>query len=565
MSEISHANEPNDIPEAVVAPKKRGSLQIVWLIPIVAILIGGWLAVKSILEKGPTITISFKSAEGLDAGKTKLKYKDVEVGLVKTVTLSKDLGGVIATAEVVNDFDPHLLDDTRFWVVRPRISGGNVSGLGTLLSGSYIGADAGRNGKSRKEFVGLEVPPVVQIDTPGRQFVLRSDTIGSVDVGSPIFYRRLQAGQVQSYELDKDGKQVTVKVFINAPYDTYVTQNTRFWNASGVDVKLDASGIKVDTESLMSILIGGLAFETPEPATGVTQSALTQAAAGATFALFENRAAAMKNPETEVLKLLMVFNESARGLSPGAPVDFRGVIVGEVAAIQLDVNRVTRRVENAVLVNVYPDRMRARSRQHIVYEGAEKQREFMDAMAAHGMRAQLRTGSLLTGQLYVAVDFFPKAAPAKINWASAPAEIPTVQGSLAELQQAIGSIAAKIEKLPLEQISADLRQTLQGATKLINNVDSNVTPDLRHTLQASTKLMQNIDTSTLPELREALLDVRKTLGSADRLLASNSPLQSDAREAMRQISRAAQTFRVLADYLEQHPEALLRGKSEAGQ
>jgi paraquat-inducible protein B len=209
--------------------------------------------------------------------------------------------------------------------------------------------------------------------------------------------------------------------------------------------------------------------------------------------------------------------------------------------------------------------MRARSRQHMVFEGAGKQRELIDSMVSHGLRAQLRTGSLLTGQLYVALDFFPKPTTQKVNWASAPAEIPTVQGSLVELQNAIGAIASKIEKLPLEQISADLRQTLQGATTLIKNVDTNVAPELRMTLKASTKLLQSLDTDTVPELREAMADVRKTLLAADRLLASNSPLQSDARDAMRQVSRAAQTFRVLADYLEQHPESLLRGKAEVGQ
>jgi paraquat-inducible protein B len=281
--------------------------------------------------------------------------------------------------------------------------------------------------------------------------------------------------------------------------------------------------------------------------------------------LFENRAAAMKNPETEVLKLVMVFNESSRGLMPGAPVDFRGVNIGEVSAIQVDLNPITRRVVNAVTVEVYPARMRARSRQQMVFEGAAKQRELVDAMVANGLRGQLRTGSLLTGQLYVALDFFPKPVAQKVNWASAPPEVPTVQGSLVELQNAIGAIASKIEKLPLEQISADLRQTLQGATTLIKNVDTNVAPELRMTLKASTKLLQSLDTDTVPELREAMADVRKTLLAADRLLASNSPLQSDTREAMRQVSRAAQTFRVLADYLEQHPESLLRGKAEVGQ
>ena len=262
MAEIPHRPDLPDIPEAVAVPKSRRSLQLVWVIPIVAALVGGWLAVKTILEQGPTITITFKTAEGLEAGKTKIKYKDVEIGVIHSVVLSKDLSRVIATADLVKEAEPYLVEDTNFWVVRPRISGGGVSGLGTLLGGSYVGTDIGKSKNKRHDFIGLEEPPVFAADVPGRHFVLRADTLGSLNIGEPVYFRKLQVGQVTAYELDKDGKGLTVKIFINAPYDQYVNPNTRFWNASGIDVTVDASGLRVNTESLVSILIGGIAFQT---------------------------------------------------------------------------------------------------------------------------------------------------------------------------------------------------------------------------------------------------------------------------------------------------------------
>src|SRR5471032_3597821 len=256
-------NRPPDFPEAVAAPRSRWRVQLVWLVPLVAVLIGGWLAVQSILEKGPTVTISFVSGEGLEAGKTKIKFKNVDIGVIKKVVLSPDHKRVIASAEVNRDATNMLVDDTRFWVVRPRISGGTVSGIGTLLSGSFIGMDIGTKSNSRRDFVGLESPPVFAAGVPRREFVLKSENMGSLDIGSPVFFRRLQVGQVTSYALDPDGAGMTLHVFVNAPYDKYVSNNTRFWHASGVDVTLETAGVKINTESLVSILIGGLAFQDP--------------------------------------------------------------------------------------------------------------------------------------------------------------------------------------------------------------------------------------------------------------------------------------------------------------
>lgn len=524
------------LPEAETAPRSRWKPQLVWLVPLVAALIGGWLAVKSILEQGPVIDIVFKSAEGLEAGKTKVKYKDVDIGLVTAVTLSQDLKQVVATAELVKDFQPHLVEDTRFWLVKPRISGGSVSGLGTVLSGSYIGVGVGKSGGAQKTFTALEEPPIVQLDTPGREFVLRSTDLGSLAMGSPVFFRRLQVGQVVGYQLDENGRGMSMQIFVNAPYDRFVTENTRFWNASGVDIKLGASGIEVDTQSLASLLLGGVAFETPEEST-----ALPAAAPDTRFELFASRTQAMRNPERDVLTMLLFFEESLRGLEVGAPVDFQGITLGEVSAIRVELDPVSQRIVMPVEMNLYPQRLRLRSKakdQPPLSDEARKR--FLDDMVAKGLRAQLRSGNLLTGQLYIGLDVFPQASAARIDWASTPPQLPTTVGTLGELQASLQRVANKLEKLPLEQIGADLRQTLQ----------------------TTSRLLYRLDTQVAPELVATLSEARKAVDTAQGMMAADEPLQQDTREAIRELGRTAKSLRALSDYLERHPEALLWGKKK---
>src|SRR5499433_2112809 len=540
-----------DLPEAVAVPRRRFAPQLIWVVPIVAVLVGGWLAVKAVLERGPVITITFKTAEGLEAGKTKIKYKDVEIGLVKTVSLSPDRKGVVATAELSKEAESFLVEDTRFFVVRPRVTAGGVSGLGTLLAGPYIGIDIGKSKQTRRNFVGLEVAPMVASDAPGRQFILRASELGSIDAGTPIFFRKVSVGQVVAEALDKGGSGVTFTIFVNAPYDQFITPSTRFWNASGIDVSLGASGLEIRTESLVSILVGGIAFEASPDA-----SAESPAAANTEFSLYPNRTEAFKIPDVVVETYMLVFDGSVRGLSPGAPLDFRGVTVGEVVKIGVSVDPTTLKFTMPVLVKLFPERLAGRQfmgTKATVSESPAVRLSRVKQLIDKGLRAQLRSGNLLTGQLYVALDFFPDAPKVKGDLtAKKPPEIPTIPGTFEELQNNLANVVKKLDKLQIEEIGADTRKLIASLDETLKSVDS--------LLQGADTLVKRVDSDLMPDLRRALDNAGATLNSANAVLGSESPLQSDLRQTLMEVNRTLAAIRALADSLERHPESLIRGK-----
>jgi paraquat-inducible protein B len=437
--------------------------------------------------------------------------------------------------------------DTRFWVVRPRLDTSGISGLGTLLSGAYIGADAGTSEETSGEFTGLEVPPIVTRDASGRQFLLHARDVGSLDIGSPVYFRRIKVGQVAAFELDGDGRGVTLRIFVNAPYDKFVGVNTRFWHASGFDVELSAAGLKVRTQSLVTVLLGGIAFQSPEDVSGPV------AQENAAFTLAADEVMAMKEPDGPSQSLLLYFNQSLRGLSPGAPVDFRGVVIGEVKSIGVEFDLGERAFRMPVVVQIYPDRLRRRVAGVSADPAGQSrfaqatQDERWNFLVGKGLRAQLRTGSLLTGQVYVAMDFFPEAPKVSFDPTKSPAEFPTVPNSLDELQSQVTDIMRKINKVPFDEISSDLRKTLGSLNK---------------TLGSAEQLAKSLNNDVSPEMAAAMRDVRRTLNAAEKTISDDSPLQQDLRQTLQEVTRAAGSLRVLTDYLERHPESLIRGKPE---
>src|SRR5262247_1710996 len=383
----------DNLPQATFVPKKRRRISVIWIIPIIAAVVAIGIAVQRILNQGPTITIVFRAAEGVEAGKTFIKYKDVNIGQVTAVQLASDYSRVEVTAKIAKRAEGLIVEDATFWVVEPRVTLSGVSGLGTLLSGNYIGFEVGKSTKQQRKFIGLEVAPIITGGQPGRQFVLQADTLGSLGIGSPLYYRRLQAGQVIAYDLAGDGDVVDVTVFVNAPYDRYVNPNTRFWNASGVDVSAGASGLSVRTEGLVALLAGGIAFDTPSFAPKAAP-----AAARTVFILNSDRATAMKQPDPIAAYYVLYFTESLRGLSVGAPVTLLGLPAGEVTAIGLDLNPSTKNLRGRVDIVSYPERLVARLQQNEAALGRSLLRNLPERHALvqylveqRGLRAQLRS------------------------------------------------------------------------------------------------------------------------------------------------------------------------------
>ena len=541
----------SDLPQADVQSKKQ--ISIVWLIPIVAVLIGGWLAYKGLSEKGPMVTITFESAEGLEAGKTQLKYKDVKIGQVATIRFNADLSRVIITAELVKEAAPFLTENARFWVVRPRVTASGVSGLGTLFSGAYIGMDPGKEGAPARRFKGLEIPPVVTTGMPGRDFLLRANTLGSLDIGAPVYYRQIQVGQVIGYDLDEEGQSLRVKIFINAPHDKLVRKNTRFWNASGFDLKLDASGLTLNTESMVSIMMGGIAFDTPTSLESGGPADVNQI-----FRLYETRDRIFQRIYTEKKHYILHFDGSIRGLTVGAPVEFRGIRIGQVADIKPEWDFETFSPKITVLIETEPQRW-----ENLGEERVDSKKE-IDMLVAKGLRAQLKTGSLLTGQLFVDLDFHPDAPEAQAKFEGQFTELPTIPAPLQLITTRVSSLLSKIETVPIEKIGKDLEDTLENVKNITASAElMQAVRALNQTLQETRALVQNLNTNVAPTITSTLDQAQQTLDSVAGTLGKDAPLQYEMRQALKELSDAARSLRILLEYLERHPDALIFGKGKA--
>jgi paraquat-inducible protein B len=536
----SQATDGPQAPGQAPVKTRRFSVSLVWIVPIVAVLVGISLVVHTMMQEGPTITVTFKTGSGLTANKTEVKYRNVVIGQVTDVELSSDQKSVDATIKLAKQAESFTREDSEFWVVRPRIGAGGVSGIDTLLSGDYIGADIGQANARAKNFTGLENPPPITYGEPGKRFTLHTEDLGSLDIGSPVYYRKIPVGQVVAYALDADGKGVNIEVFVHSPNDAYVTENTRFWNASGIDVNVGANGFSVKTESLSSILVGGIAFRAPEYSPNDQPAAEDKA-----FDLFEDQLTALAPPSGKGQFLSLRFDQALRGLKVGAPVEFLGMEFGRVVAVNLDFDAKKRSFPVNVGIVIYPQRLgqahtkMLKALNHDPNDEAAGVR-LMGSFIENGLRAQARSGNLLTGQLYIALDFYPKAEKVVFDPTARPVSIPTIPGSLEQLQEKLEGMVNKINQLPIERIAG--------------NLDSNLV-ELR-------KGLAQFNAKTLPGVQTTLADVSKTLQSASSTLAEDSPQREQLGQTLDELGRMSRSLRELSDYLGRHPESLIRGRPD---
>jgi paraquat-inducible protein B len=518
------------------ALRNRGWIpRLVWLVPITAAVIGISLLIKNLENAGPRITISFLSGEGVQVGKTLVKYRDVTVGRVSEVVLSPDHQTVVVSADLSKDAASLLKADTQFWIVRPRIGVGSASGLDTLLSGVYIGIKAGAAALGERRFVGLENPPALSHGPNGRELHLHAARAGSLGIGAPVYFRQFQVGRVIDENLLSDGS-TRVTVFVEAPYDGFVKSVTRFWNASGINVRLGADGLNVQTESLAAVLAGGLAFDDGPP-----EAVPAAADMPGEFTLYKNETEAMAPPDGDPQFVRMRFAQALRGLDVGAPVEFVGVNIGSVVAVDLGYDSENKSFPVIVTAKLYPRRM-GQAHEVLAAQGKTGSDEtiaaFVGTLVGRGLRAQPRSASLLTGKLYIALDFLPGSPRVAFDASNRPLELPTVSGTFQELEAGVARIVKKVNDLPLEQIAADLHTDLN---------------DLHETLS-------ELHTRALPNAEDTLSALHRTLDSAGRTLDVESPLQRSLAETLSESRSTLQAVRELADYLDRHPDALLRGR-----
>lgn len=541
-------------PEKPDVRKGWGRLSIIWVVPLVALIVGGWLLWRDIVSKGPEITVSFEAAEGLSAGKTAVRYRDVDVGQVTAINLADDLEHVVLTIRMNADFRDYLTDKTRFWVVRPRVSARGITGLETIVSGAYIEVVPDKTGEKIRNFVGEEEPQFIPNEEDGTRFVLEAEELGSLGEGTPVLLRGVEVGEVLDTELEANADGVSIPVFVRKPFDALVKRQTRFWDSSGIALDLNAEGFSVRAQSVRSVLAGGINFYTPA---GHEDDEM--AAADTVFRLHESFEKAELLAEGYSQRYILYFDSSVRGLSRGAPVEFNGIRVGTVESVDLEyvVNQRSFRVP--VEVTLEPERVRIVGGRL----GDIDPQETVETLIDNGLRARLKTGSFITGQLFVDLSMHP-VSPARYlgNEQGKLPELPTLPQKLDEIANSLTSLLEKVETFPIEEIGIRLLGTVEGMENIVTSPAlNNGMVSLQQAAAGISTLVTNLDASVLPSTQAALDAAREALGGVRDVTAPTSPVRYNLEQALKELGATARSLRELTDFLEQNPSALILGKS----
>lgn len=544
---MSDPATPSSPPAAVPEYRAAQRWNIVWVVPILALLIGGWMIYRNLSARGPVAYVVFETADGLAAGKTEVKCRSVRVGSVKEVKLAGDLKSVRIKVELDPDYEGLLRKGTQFWVVRPRVSTTDVSGLGTLLTGAFLELDPGaQDGDRSSDFVGLEKPPATNRNIPGRRLVLTADQAGSLVEGSPIYYRGVEVGRIESRVLDIAQQRVTYDAFIRPEYGGLVKENTRFWNTSGIDISADSDGFKLRTPSFQAMFSGGATFDVPEgapPGNAVGD--------GKVFTLFVDEDAAKGSSFNPTLKFVLLFEQTVRGLSRRAPVEFRGIPIGRVADISFDYLTAAEDPRVGVLVEIDPSLLRPDAAEKIIKPDGE----FLKDAVGRGLRASLKIGSLITGSLFVDLDYYKDALPAEMGKVGDLPSLPTISGGLDQLQTTVAETLKKIGKTADEfaltaadgrKSMLEVNETLTAARKVIDSADvANISADLRASLAAFDKLSATFD---------------KSISS----YGPEGPIQGDMLRTLEELRASLRTMKSLMNNIDEKPNSLLFGRDSSG-
>lgn len=523
-----------------------------WVVPILALLIGGWMIYRNVSSQGPVARVRFDTADGIAAGKTEVRCRSVRVGVVKDVRLADDLKSVLIELELGPESGGLLRRGTRFWVVRPRVSTTDISGLGTLLTGAYIELDPGPpDAQPWKLFRGRETPPATNRSIPGRRLILTADEAGSLVAGSPIYYRGFEVGRIESRRLDEGGERVVYDAFIREEYSSLVKQNTRFWNTSGVDISAGADGFKVRTPSFQAMVAGGASFGLPG---GVVPG--PQAADGMTFTLYADEDEAKAAGFNPTMKLLLLFDQSVRGLSPTAPVEFRGITIGRVAEISLDYLEDSDDSRIPVLIEIDPSLLRREGEA----QTSDPQADFKAESVQKGLRASLKMGSILTGALFVDFDYYDDAMPAELTKTGEFITFPTVSSGLAQIEAKVTAILDKLQALPLDDTMRKIGSAADEAATTVADARSAL-KEIEATAAAARNTLDD------PRFRDLPGNLQETLAQMEKSVASVGPegaIQGDLLRTLDELRGALRAMKAMTNSIDERPNSLIFGRDSSG-
>lgn len=525
---------------------------IVWVVPILALLIGGWMIYRSVTSQGPIAYVRFETADGLAGGKTEVRCRSVRVGVVKDVSLADDLNSVVVQLELKPDSVGLLRTGTNFWVVRPRVSGTDVSGLGTLITGAYLELDPGpADGAEVNHFNGLETPLATNQNIPGLRLTLVAEEAGSLTAGSPIYYRGFEVGRIESRNLDIVDQRVTYDAFIQEKYSTLIRNNTRFWNTSGIDISAGADGFKVRTPSFQAMLSGGATFGVQE---GIESG--TQAADGAKFTLFADEDAANASTFNPTMKFVLLFDQSVRGLGKSAPVEFRGIPIGRVAGISFDYMKLEGDLRIPVLVEIDPSLLRQKAADGI----AQADKEFLAGEIARGLRASLKIGSILTGALFVDFDYYKNPTPAEFADVGDYPSIPTISSGFAQLETKFSAILDKIQALDIDGTMKKIGNVADEAAVTVAESRKSL-KEIQEAAAAARKMMDSSEFANLPK------DLKVTLAALEKSVSSVGPdgaIQGDLLRTLDELRSALRSMNSMATSIDEKPNSLIFGRDSSG-
>ncbi|PVZ70534.1 intermembrane transport protein PqiB [Pelagibaculum spongiae] len=531
---------------ATAAIKQGRRFSAIWILPLVSIVIGIWMVGYHLSSQGPTVEVTFASAEGLEAGKTYVKYRNVNVGQVKQVKLNSTFDGVNVIIQMEPETEALLRRGSDFWVVRPRIDAGGISGFGTLLSGAYIEVSPGSGAFGETKYPGLENPPITAPGVPGIRITLKSLKADTLGIGDPVLYHGYQVGQIETAGFDIDKQKAVYQLFISAPYNQLVTSNSRFWNASGISFNASTEGISFRTGSLQTLLQGGVAFDLPEG-----EAKGDPIAMGREYHLYPDFESIHDRQYQQKLEYVLLFDESVRGLSAGAPVEYRGVRVGTVKriALELSARSAMSMVEQTqaipVLITIEPGRLGEGDTAKV----AEAYAKEITKSVGMGLRASLKSGNLLTGSLFVEVNYHSNAKPAHISNYQGYMALPTVKSGLERLGDQLDGMISRMDQLKLEE-------TLSSIEVAMNSAGSSM-DQFKVTMMYAERFMDSKEFKALPD------SLDKTITSLQKLLndySADGQLYNELETTMNQLKGLMWQLQPLMQSLQEKPNAIIFGK-----